>query len=119
MRLIKFRVWKDGKKYRVKTLVWRDGEIFMIQIDDGNCDWLYTWDALEQFTGLTDKNGVEIYEGDKVRGKSELPQVVKWNTLTDEKSTLMEGFLFPYKKYSIFEVVGNIHEAPELMNDEC
>lgn len=80
---------------------------------------------LEQFTGLTDKNGVKIFEGDIVKGISNNPfsmgewreYVVIWGVdhwhIKDTYFTLQE--LFNYCNNKI-EVIGNIHDNPELTN---
>ena len=73
---------------------------------------------LMQYTGLKDKNGKEIYEGDIVQETGGLPCEVYWR---DEAA----GFEFVYVGNSWmpnvdavgrwFEVIGNIYENPELL----
>ena len=81
--------------------------------------------VLEQFTGLTDRNGKEIYEGDIIE-ISEYSDVLPLHTA----SVIFEDGAFKVKgKYSHssiihymegnnlprFEVIGNIHKNPELL----
>ncbi|WP_198549813.1 YopX family protein [Macrococcoides caseolyticum] len=70
---------------------------------------------LMQSTGLHDKNGKEIFEGDVVKyweniGYIEFYQgswVINWN----------DGSLFDlYDNENNLEIIGNIHEHPELLN---
>lgn len=76
---------------------------------------------LMQYTGLKDKNGREIYEGDIVRIGDELVEEVKWiaegDWLADKQP--MVGFVSHGTIYkgSPVEVIGNIYENPELLND--
>jgi uncharacterized phage protein (TIGR01671 family) len=88
-------------------------------------------DTVGQFTGLKDKNGREIYEGDiywrdPAKGWSSWPYCVDycngawigkdsdggWLALIEEDSELLSNQL------DYIEVVGNIHDNPELLNAE-
>lgn len=73
---------------------------------------------LMQFTGLKDKNGVEIYEGDIVKAKNHEYETVGKVWFDDEYwhgwaigETRISAFIRQY-----FEVVGNIYENPELLD---
>jgi uncharacterized phage protein (TIGR01671 family) len=137
-RVIKFRVWDklDNKylnrgddesvnEYAIRT----DGTIVMIEHESGSCDVIrdrrQEYYFVEQFTGLTDKNGKEIYEGDIVRRDKH--ELTPGNILDYEVVFLRGSFLVfrPYGEHhttdlgsmtGILSVIGNIHENPELLN---
>ena len=73
--------------------------------------------VLEQFTGLTDKHGNEIYEGDIIRHEHGTPNVsvVKW--ISEDDSWDYTGFQIEslFNQGGQREVIGNIHENPELL----
>lgn len=73
--------------------------------------------AYEQFTGALDENGAEIYEGDILVFKEEYGAVV-WQgqgwTLNPQVYGNPGGY-FVGNWSSMVEVVGNIHEHPELI----
>ncbi|KZR60416.1 YopX family protein [Pseudobacillus badius] len=124
MREIKFR----GKS--ITSGKWFYGSL----INDKDRRWIYIqekhWnlgvfdnfdvdpETVGQYTGLKDKNGKEIYEGDILQDK-ELPTVKIQVQYNDQKGMFedkIDGFsLWDSMKNYDFEVVGNIHENPELL----
>jgi uncharacterized phage protein (TIGR01671 family) len=72
--------------------------------------------VLMQYTGLKDKNGVEIYEGDIVR----FLDIDGVDSVTEVE--FREGGFYPFAPDFIHwcnvEVIGNIYENPELLEGE-
>jgi uncharacterized phage protein (TIGR01671 family) len=66
---------------------------------------------LDRYTGLKDKNGKEIYEGDIVEFSSfeegREREVVSW-------AEHFTGFCFSKKDANLYEIIGNIYENPDL-----
>ena len=109
-REIKFRVWSlaSEKMSEPFSINQRLNQIF-------NTDSL-----LMQYTGLKDKNAVEIYEGDIIEifdDESTKGQVVfnEGSFRLFEKTTYY-SHLSAYNPISMCEIIGNIYQNPELCN---
>ena len=76
-------------------------------------------ETVGQYTGLTDKNGVRIFEGDIIQSlESSVTGLVQWFPEHSAfmvwcKSANEVGFL--YECADIIKVIGNIHDNPELL----
>lgn len=132
MREIKFRAWdKENNKFFKPTYeaykgnledlsISLSGQLIMRTIEEPAINESLFPDrfVLQQFTGLKDRNGVEIYDGDIIK-KSKRYFIVKWfnnigcfNCVTTNED---DGSYPAMNRGSMIlsEVVGNIYENPE------
>jgi hypothetical protein len=115
MREIKFRAWDKTNKWMERPF--NLYECGCLNNEDG---YSAEYFALMQYTGLKDKQGKEIYEGDIREGRwysCTAPQeyrgvqVMKWNDLN--ACFEWDGHHIP--EFIEVAVIGNIYENPELL----
>ncbi len=136
MRPIKLRAWIDGE------MIYPKGDLYIAFYDDPTCvEWaiisrydgtvLYDHDItisdsenneLMQFTGLYDKNGKEIYEGDLVN-YADIKHGYdsnRWEVIFYTGAFRLAASPRKIRIYDIgickgIEVIGNIYEYPDLL----
>ncbi|CAK1250183.1 hypothetical protein R53140_OCIKHKEL_01352 [Fructobacillus fructosus] len=130
MRNIKFRAWDRFAKEMVfaKTIDFgTNGAECIVDSDGINGDVGGEWD-LEQYTGLHDKNGKEIYEGDIVKlhvvilSPDDKVGFIEYRPefgycINFGKSIARQEYWAANDKHTI-EVIGNIHENPVLLEEQ-
>ena len=129
-RQLKFRVYdtldkryiKCDEGYQGHYVLSLKGEYYNLQNGSGGKECI-----VQQYTGLKDKNGVEIYEGDIVEiiyGENLVGEVYFQSTMGTFRVKCNDENSYPLVTYNIEanklinvveKVIGNIYEPPELV----
>ncbi|WP_051331000.1 YopX family protein [Aneurinibacillus terranovensis] len=148
MREIKYQAWLHDEKKMVNVAAINlfdrfiqyydttnckdDAEIFELLREPPNADCPFERCELMQYTGLKDRNGKLIYEGDLCQ-KDNVLYEVRWVEncakfgvkVIKSDSVLIRGCTFPIQQYlkdgsleCVLEVIGNIYENLEMLEVE-
>lgn len=133
MKDYKFRAWdkEKGVWYKPTHEAYR-GELFELMVGFSGDLLAHTMNKVEhqslwpdrfilmQWTGLVDKNGKEVYEGDVVEHKYYGKKQVQW-TLADNGEGAFQYAGYDFEDMDVktgiidWEIIGNIWENPELL----
>ena len=136
-RTIKFRGKRldNGEWVYGSLLLWSDGDATILQNNDGNNNAVWKREVdpstVGQYTGLKDKNGKEIYEGDIMflsdRGSHKEEVIVEhglygWTFYNPKTDTFYSDGSHTYYAVENYRFmfgtgvcIGNIHDNPELL----
>ncbi len=105
MRKIKFRMWDGNNRHFVYPE--------LIELNSGL--------EYQQYTGLKDRHGVEIYAGDIIKGKDHYEglHILGIVGFRDGSFCIKNPVITHYRwiDYDI-EVIGNVHDNPTLFEEE-
>ena len=125
----KFRAWHNelDRMMSIKNMWFQDGSVEELELNDAVMNEHITAypDEIElmQSTGLKDKNGKEIFEGDILKSNKYITSVfyergaycVKFSRTPNTTVTMnVISFIEKYKT----KIIGNIYENPELLEVE-
>ena len=126
----KFRAWDGAKKEMFKDTfaITESGQVVVVEQEfvTNSPDYVFVdYLAIMQSTGLFDRNGQEIFEGDIVDYKGR-KAIIKWHgsyasfiyRFVDEMQERVSEWDPLFLAYHHFEIIGNIYENKDILEVE-
>ena len=123
MREYKFRgkFLDDTSEWLYGNYVYIEDDVFHHKIADKSGLLLdIDINTIGQYTGLKDKNGKEIYEGDIVYIAAEDERgIIRWDNETARYVVIYDNIITDFDNWygEDLEVIGNIYDNPELLEE--
>ena len=125
----KFRAWDGAKKEMFKDTfaITESGQVVVVEQEfvTSPPDYVFVDHlVIMQSTGIKDKNGKEIFEGDRVDYKGR-KAIIKWHgpyasfiyRFVDEMQERVSEWEPLFLAYHHFEIIGNVYENKEFLED--
>ena len=125
----KFRAWDGAKKEMFKDTfaITESGQVVVVEQEfvTSPPDYVFVDHlVIMQSTGIKDKNGKEIFEGDIVDYKGR-KAIIKWHgsyasfiyRFVDEMQERVSEWAPLFLAYHHFEIIGNVYENKEFLED--
>ena len=125
----KFRAWDGAKKEMFKDTfaITESGQVVVVEQEfvTSHPDYVFVDHlVIMQSTGIKDKNGKEIFEGDIVDYKGR-KAIIKWHgsyasfiyRFVDEMQERVSEWDSLFLAYHHFEIIGNVYENKEFLED--
>ena len=127
MREIKFRGKriKNGEWVYGSLVQWPNGAAAILASKNGySAVWkqMVNPDTVGQYTGLKDRSGQDVYEGDLLRTSEGNIMIAEWvgsGIVTRCLTPTYDGMMNTNRyAFPVSEKIGNIHDNPELLEEE-
>ena len=102
---------KKERESRKATIIFTPDCDTFIMVPECHNSFMVVSDTVGQYTGMKDKNGKRVFEGDILSLRTGRPHVVRF----EDGAFVLENTAIPVSFANKFEVIGNIHDNPEML----